>query len=72
MTNYEFLDLLKQAIDGRKGFSIKYTGVATLRLYSDTDIFTAVFISDVLNCLGDCFNGITIDINDRPYMLFNF
>lgn len=72
MTKEVFFFLLKTAIDGRKGFSIKYTGIDTIRLYSDTDIFTACFIGDVQQWVGNCFNGITVDANGRPYILFNF
>lgn len=72
MTKEEFLALLKTAIDGRKGFSIKYTGIDTIRLYSDTDIFTACFLGDVRDYVGSNFNGITVDCDGKPYLSFNY
>lgn len=72
MTKKEFLTLLESAINGRKGFIIKYTGVDTIRVYSEDDIFTACFIGDVHDYCGSCFNGITVDCEGKPYMSFNF
>lgn len=71
MTNVEFLFQLQTAIKGRKGFSIAYDSVNIIRLYSDTDNFTAIFIDDVLNQLRDCFTGICVNAAGRPYLLFN-
>lgn len=71
MTKKQFLTLLESAIDGRKGFSIKETGVYTIRLYSDTDIFTSIFIGDVQKHCGKYFDGITVDLDGKPYLSFS-
>ena len=72
MTKKEFFNLLESAINGRKGFMIKYTSVNTIRVYSEDDIFTACFIGDVQENCGNWFNGITVDCEGKPYMSFNF
>lgn len=72
MTKKEFLTLLDSAINGRKGFCIKCTGVGAYRVYRDDDIFTACFLSDVQVNVGSYFNGITVDCDGKPYLSFNY
>ena len=72
MTKLELLDLLENAIKGRKEFSIVVRREGVIRIYDTTDSFTAIFIADAIKMTGDAFTGITVDCDGRPYMLFTY
>ena len=71
MTKKEFTEMFESVIDGRKGFSIEVAGGRYVHVYSDDNIFTANFITRVVEMTGSYFTGITRDSNKRPYLLFN-
>lgn len=72
MTKKDFMKLLETAIGERKGFSFVSIGPGTIRVYHDVDVFTAYFITDVVEKTGNYFTGITNDADGKVYMLFNY
>lgn len=71
MTKQEFFELFDSVIDGRKGYSVVAAVGKYIHVYSVDNTFTANFISRVVEITGDYFTGITMDADNRPYLLFN-
>lgn len=71
MTKQEFCELFDSVIDGRTGFSVDSSRGSVIRVYSVDNNFTATFIKRVVGMTGDYFMGITMDSNNKPYLLFS-
>lgn len=71
MTKNDFRKLFDSVLDGRNGFSLEFMGGMYVHVYTEDNIFTACFITRVVEMTRDRFLGITLDKDGRPYMLFN-
>lgn len=70
MTKQEFCELFDSVIDGRTGFSVDSSKGSVIRVYSVDNCFTATFIKRVIRRTRHYFMGITMDSDNRPYLLF--
>lgn len=70
MTKQEFIELFDSVIDGRTGYSVESSRGSFIHVYSVDNNFTATFIERVVGMTGDYFMGITMDSNNKPYLLF--
>ena len=70
MTKQEFFELFDSVLDGRTGYSVVAAVGWYIHVYSVDNTFTASFITRVVKMTGDHFTGITVDTDNRPYLLF--
>lgn len=70
MTKLEFFALFYSVIDGRTGYSVVAGVGQFIHVYSVDNNFTASFITRVVEMTGDYFIGITMDDDNKPYLLF--
>lgn len=70
MTKQEFFELFDSVIDGSTGYSVVAAVGRYIHVYSVDNTFTANFITRVVEMTGDYFTGITMDSDNKPYLLF--
>lgn len=70
MTKQEFFELFDSVIEGRSGYSVVAKVGQYIHVYSVDNTFSANFITRVVEMTGDYFIGITVDADNKPYLLF--
>lgn len=70
MTKEDFEKLMYAVIDGRDDMNLEFSTSGYVHLYANSNRFTATFICHVIEIASDCFIGVCVDSNDRPYLLF--